>query len=165
MTQSKQQISALLYQISLHLHPCWRKTGAKINLFADVKHFTIMHNLITFNIKFQQRKKGVVLHREGQKQSNSSWTSYHTALWRLFIWVCETPPVKYIICITSRSGPVCNSNRFQNSWWDASFNNAAKSTTTWMIMFLFCPKGCVLGRRHKAWHHWQSPHFWKLHSG
>lgn len=81
MTHSKQLISAALYQISLHLHPCGRKTDSKINLFVDVKHFTILHNLITFNIKFQRRKKQVVFHREGQKQSNSSWTSYHTPLY------------------------------------------------------------------------------------
>lgn len=83
------------------------------------------------------------------------------------LWDATSGKIEYASLLAQA---LSNSNRFQNSWWDVSFNNAAKSTTTWMmalkvLVFLFCPKGCVLGRRHQAWHHWQSPYFWKLHCG
>lgn len=70
-TQSKQQISVLLYQISSHLHPRWWKTDSKINPFGDVKHFTIIHNLIIFNIKFQQRKNRLFFIGKGRSNQIS----------------------------------------------------------------------------------------------
>lgn len=137
----------------------------KINLFVGVNHFTIIYLISHLISSFSGETTGCFSYRGEEAIINSSWTSYHMALWCLYM-----APVENIKCVTSRSGPVCNSNGLQSPRWDASRNNAVKCTT-WTIMplkatvFSFCPKGRVLGGRHQARHRWQSAHFWKLHRG